>query len=523
MRPSLRVYGASVTTRVLSICALVLLAVPASADVALPPILGDHMVLQRETPVRIWGTADVGEDVAVEFARQEKKTTADGEGRWSVTLDPLAAGGPFELTVHGKKTITIRDVLVGEVWVGAGQSNMAGNIGHYAKVDPVLERLAAASPYARIRLTNRGPWREANDKNVRGFSALLFAFGVKLHEELDVPVGLMVGAAGGTPSGAWLSEAALAADPAIQELIEKYAATYPALLRKYEEVTLPAFEKAAKNAVAAGKPAPRTPLPPIRPGTVNNKPVGHLYEVYIRGMQPYTIRGVLWDQGESGTQVGGVDQYTLMGALIRGWRKEWGQGDFPFIYVQKPSGEGCAFDPTDPVTARAEAFAPLPAAPDQAGDGRNVEMHLRIREYPNTGMVISSDLGSGIHPENKSGYGSRAATVALGMVYEKPVEYYGPTYETHVVEGSNVRVSFAHVGRGLAQKHGDTLQGFALAGEDKQFRWADARIDGATVVLSSPEVTKPVAVRYALGTKRAWANLFNADGLPGMTFRTDAW
>lgn len=509
--------------RHLTLLALLFTAAPAWADVKLPPILSDHMVLQRETPVNIWGTAAAGERVSVRFEKQEKQATADNDGRWSVKLDPLTAGGPFELTVTGTNTIKLSDVLVGEVWVGSGQSNMAGNVGGYAKGDAVLESLAAASPYGKIRLTNKGPWREATEPNVRGFSALLFAFGAKLQKDLDVPVGLMLGAVGGTPSGAWLSEAALAADPACQELIKKYAETYPALLKKYEEVDLPAFEKLAKAAVAAGKPVPRKLPPPSKPGTLNDRPAGHLYEAFIRGMQPYTIRGVLWDQGESGTQINGVDQYTLMGALIRGWRQEWAQGDFPFIYIQKTSGQGCAFDPANPVTAQGQPFTALPSAVPGTNEGLYVETHVRIMQYPQTAMAISSDLGPGVHPTNKSGYGHRAATVALGMVYKKPLEYYGPLYDKHTVDGDKVRVSFTHVGQGLTQRHGDKLQGFAIAGEDKQFHWADAQIDGSSVVLSSPKVAKPVAVRYGWGNNRTWANFFNQDGLPAITFRTDRW
>ena len=210
-----------------------------------------------------------------------------------------------------------------------------------------------------------------------------------------------------------------------------------------------------------------------------------------------------------------------MGALIRGWRKEWGQGDFAFIYVQKPSGDGIAWDSTNPVTSQGQPFMPLPA--NVPGDGQFVETHVRIMNYPNTGMAISSDLGPGIHPSNKSGYGQRSAAVAEGMVYGKKVEYYGPLYSSHEVEGNKVRVKFTHVGQGLAARPSDKLQGFAIAGEDKQFHWADAEIDGETVLLSSAKVPKPVAVRYAYANNRRWANLFNKDGLPAITFRTDTW
>ncbi len=246
-----------------------------------------------------------------------------------------------------------------------------------------------------------------------------------------------------------------------------------------------------------------------------------LYGRFIRPLQPFAIKGVLWDQGEAGTEVRDVDQTTLMGALIRGWRKDWGQGDFPFIYDEKPSGGGCAWDETNPVTSRAEKWTPLPAKVPE--DGSETETYIRIMRYPNTGIAISSDLGPGIHPVNKSGYGVRAADVALGLAYGKPAEYYGPIYQSYSVECDKVRVKFTDVGQGLAFKYGDKLQGFALAGEDRVFHWADASIDGDTVMLSCAAVAKPVAVRYAWAAKRPWANLFNKDGLPAIPFRTDDW
>jgi sialate O-acetylesterase len=210
-----------------------------------------------------------------------------------------------------------------------------------------------------------------------------------------------------------------------------------------------------------------------------------------------------------------------MGALIRGWRKEWAEGDFAFLYVQKPSGDGCAWDDTNPTTARAEKFSPLPG--QVPGDGAYREMHIRIMQHPNTAMVTSTDLGSGIHPTNKSGYGQRASRVALGLVYHRPVEIYGPVYKSQQVDGNKIRLTFDHVGQGLAFKHGDKLQGFAVAGKDKVFHWADATIDGQTVVVSSSKVTEPVAVRYAWSQRHTWANLFNKDGLPALAFRTDEW
>ena len=504
------------TSRVLgATLALLFLAATAAADVKLPGVFGDHMVLQREMPVPVWGTAEPGEEVTITLGDQTKTVTAGSDGKWSVKLDAMKAGGPYKLKVQGKNNaVHFADVLVGEVWVGSGQSNMAGGVGGYAKNDEVLAKLAAAT-YPKLRLKKgRGPgWQEATPENNRQFSALLFAFGVRLHEQLDVPVGLMVGAVGGTPSGYWLSQEAYDADPACKEVVRESAKTFS--IEQAQKSYQQALAKWEKNVAAAKKRGekrlPRKPGPVLKPGECRGK-LGHLYEAHIRPYIPYAIRGVLWDQGESGTAIQGVDQYTLMGALIRGWRKDWGQGDFPFIYVQKPSGGGCAWDPDDPTTCKAEKFAPLPATVPGSREGTYRETHIRIIRYPNTAMAIASDLGSGVHPVNKSGYGARAARVALGIAYGQKLEIYGPLYQSRKVEGNKIRLKFTHVGQGLAACHSDKLQGFAISGSDKVFHWADAEIDGDTVVVSSPSVSKPVAVRYAWANKYPWANLFNKDG-----------
>lgn len=503
--------------------AFTLLPQQASADVKLPPVLSSHMVLQRDATVPIWGTAAAGEEVTVKFRDQTKTATADKDGKWLVKLDALKAGGPDKLTVAGKNTLTLDDVLVGEVWVGSGQSNMQGTVGGYVKGDPALAELAKVGSYPKIRLSKSGrAWQETTEKTVNDHSAILFAFGVKLQKELDVPVGLMVGAVGGTPSGYWLSDAAYRNDEACKAVVKKFAATYDFEKAKKDHADkLAAWEKAVEQAKKDGKNPPGKPAAPVAAGESGGK-IGNLYEANIRPMQPFAIRGVLWDQGESGTAINGVDQFTLMGALIRGWRAEWGQGDFPFIYVQKQSGGGCAWDPTNPVTNQGEKFTPLPKTVPATADGLYRELHIRIMAYPNTFMATSSDLGPGIHPTNKSGYGERSAQVALGGVYAKKVEIYGPVYKSHKIDGDKVRVTFDHVGKGLAFQHGDKLQGFALAGADGMFHWADAVIDGDTVVVSSAAVQKPTAVRYAFASKHTWANLFNKDGLPALPFRTDS-
>ncbi|MCR9120139.1 MAG: sialate O-acetylesterase [bacterium] len=442
----------------------------ALAEVSLPAVFSDHMVLQRELEAPVWGVADAGEEVTVSIDGQTHKTKANDDGKWSIKLKPLKAGGPHTLKVQGANSLEFKDVLVGDVWIGSGQSNMAGGVAGYAKNDEVLAEVAAGTyPQLRMCRGKGGGWSESNPQNNNRFSALLFAFGQRLQADIDVPVGLILGAVGGTPSGRWLTDEMLASDPKTKDF------------------------KASKG--------------------------GDLYKQHILPVTPYGIRGVLWDQGESGTAIKGLDQFTTMGALIGGWRETWGQGEFPFLYVQKPSGGGCAWDKSSPTTRMAEDFATLPAAPQQGKAGGYRAHHVGIMKHPATAMVTARDLGSGIHPRNKSGYGHRAARVALGFAYNQKVEYYGPIYDSHKIEGDKIRIQFTHIGAGLATKHGDQLQGFAVAGKDGKYFWANAEIDGDSVVVSSGDVPQPVAVQYAYDKNAPWANLFNKDGLPALIFR----
>jgi sialate O-acetylesterase len=416
----------------------------------------------------------------------------------------------------------LTDILVGEVWLGSGQSNMAGAAGSYEGRDEGMAQNLAAAPYPNLRVigSKTTGWQEGTQDNLRRFSALQFSFGVALQKELQVPVGLLVGAVGGTPSGNWLSAQAFASSQAIKDAIARAPAfDLDAANKKYEQ-DLAKWKKLEADAKKKGeKPRGRAPTKPVKTGECQRGTIGCLYEQHIRAYIPFAIRGVLWDQGESGTAIQGVDQFTVMGALFAGWRKDWGQGDFPFLYVQKPSGLGCAWDKTDPVTRNASDCKPLPATVPGIGGGR--EQFIRMLKHSNAFMVTASDLGSGVHPTNKSGYGARAARVALGAVYAKPVEIYGPVYQSHKVADGKVVISFTHVGKGLAFRGGEKLQGFAVAGADKKFVWADAAIEGNAVVLSCAAVRAPQFISYAWAGEHAWANLFNKDGLPALPFRTD--
>jgi len=501
-----------------------LLTTFAQAEVKLPPVFSDHLVLQREMEVPVWGTASAGEEITVSIADQSKKTVAGADGSWKVTLDPLTAGEGLTLTVSGTNTLVIQDVLVGEVWLGSGQSNMAGAIRTYKGNDPGLQKILAAAPYPRIRLIKSGGtgWQLATPANVDAFSALLFAFGERLQGDLDVPVGLILGAVGGTPSGYWLTEEMFRSDAACQEQVKTFAETYDfaAAMKGYERY-MTAWRANAEKAKAKGERVGREPAVPKHPGECVGE-FGHLYAKHVQPFLPYAFRGVLWDQGEGGTGITGVDQYHAMGALIHGWRKAWGS-DFPFLYVQKPSGGGPAWDPANPTTQNADPFTALPAEVPKDVDGLAREIHIKIQQHPKTAMVISTDLGGMTHPINKSGYADRARQVALGVVYEREMEYSGPLYDSHTIEGDKVQIHFTHIGEGLAMRHSDRLQGFQIAGADKKFVWADAVIVDDTVIVSSPAVSSPAAVRYAWSSKASWANLFNQEGFPAQTFRTDDW
>jgi sialate O-acetylesterase len=512
-----------------------LLASKLPADVRLSKVFTPHMVLQRGMAVPVWGTATPGETVTVSFAGQSKSARADAQGNWRVKLDPLKASAESRTLMIG--SYKIKDVLVGDVWLGSGQSNMDMEAASYIKDDPVLDA-AVQRTYPQLRLLRKegnATWEESSAETNLKFSALLFSFGFALQKQIGVPVGLMVGAVSGTPSVDWLTEEMWRSDPGCEETIKKYYPNYnyEALVAKYNAdmakhaVDLAAWKKMAAAAQRKGNsppPEPRAPDPVRKVAGANSGTIGQHYEQFIRPYVGYGIKGVVWDQGESGTNIDFVSHASLMGALINGWRKDWGQGGFPWIYIEKPSGGGCAFDYSRPMNRLAEKFAPLPVKIPAPPNPYNSHVAFeQIMKYKNTHMVISSDLGNGIHPPNKSGYGVRAVQVALAAVYDQGNEYLGPQLASHTINEGKVTLKFKHMGKGLAFKNGNKLQGFMIAGGDKKFVWADAVIEGDSVIVSSKDVPEPAAVRYAWSDTFQWANLFNRDGLPSQPFRTDDW
>ena len=453
------------------IVALSLSIVNAAWAVTVPAIFSDHMVLQQNAAVTIWGSAKAGEEVTVTPSWDNKpvKTKASNLGKWSVKLNTPAAGGPYTVTIKGYNTIVIKDVLTGEVWLASGQSNMEWSAA--AGIDRGEQEVPKAN-YLEIRffsvahqtadgpqLDLQGQWVVSTPETMKHFSAVAYFFGRELHQELGVPVGLINSSWGGTPGEVWVSKETIANDPVLREAA------------------------AQQKEVEWG---------PVQPGKA--------YNAMIAPLIPYKIAGALWYQGESNTSA--PEAYaTLLPALIKTWRSEWGY-EFPFYFVQ---------------IAPYKDYGPYAGALLRDAQRKSLST-------PNTGMVVVSDIGNNddIHPRNKIDVGVRLANLALNKTYgrtERPAS--GPLFREMKVEGRKVRLFFDYAEKGLVSK-GKELKNFEIAGEDQKFVKADAKIEGNTVVVQAKSVKKPVAVRYE------WNNavepgLFNKAGLPASSFRTDKW
>jgi sialate O-acetylesterase len=496
---------------------LILAAAPAAlADVKLPAIFGEHMVVQRDMPVSVWGWADPGEKVTVSLGDQTKTATADQAGKWSLKLDAMKSGGPMVMKVQGKNTIELGDVLVGEVWLASGQSNMQMSVA--GSKDFEKEKEAANQPGIRMFTVERTPaetpqqdvkgsWVVCSPETVGGFSAVAYFFGRVLHRELDTPVGLIHSSWGGTPVEAWTSLDVQKALPELKTFLEGWQnqiESYdPVKARQQYEAALARWEKAAEKAKAAGQQPPRKPSPPSDQRLSPHRPA-NLYNGMIVGLAPYTIRGAIWYQGES--NAGRAATYGLqLSSMIKNWRDIWGEGDFPFAWVQLAN------------------FMKPQEQPSEGGWAWVREQMTNTLKVPNTGQAVIIDIGEAdnIHPKNKQEVGKRLALWALATVYGEDITYSGPLYKSMERDGSKIVLSFDHVDGGLVAEGGE-LKGFAIAGPDKQFVWADAKIDGDKVVVSSPEVKEPAAVRYGWANNPP-CNLYNKAGLPASPFRTDDW
>lgn len=512
---------------------LLLIALPTIADVKLPALIGDNMVLQQHAKVPIWGTADPGEPVTVTLrsvpqvaatsgkpvtvtsSAQWVNTTANNDGRWMVSLDSLDAGGPFEMTIAGRNnTLTLRNVLVGEVWVCSGQSNMQWPV----KASADAEREIAAADYPMIRLFSvkqivaegplpdtEGSWGTCSSQTVGDFSAVGYFFGRESHKTLGVPVGLIHSSWGGTPAEAWTSRPALESEPEFKPILERWErllAKYSQVKKMYED-ELAQWQPAAERAKAEGKPKPAKPMQP--PGPDHPHRASGLYNGMIAPLIPYAIQGVIWYQGESNADRS-YQYRKLFPAMIQDWRGAWKHGDFPFLFVQLANWREIQPEPVE------SAWAELR------------EAQLMTLTLPKTAMAVAIDIGDAadIHPKNKQEVGRRLALAAQSIAYGKEVVYSGPIYASMTTEGDKLRLLFTQVADGLMAKGDEPLKGFAIAGQDHKFVWADARIDGDTVVVWSDQVPHPVAVRYAWADNPV-CNLYNKAGLPASPFRTDDW
>jgi sialate O-acetylesterase len=505
-----------------AIALLLASAAPLRAEVTLPAIFSDHMVLQSDVAVPVWGWAEPGEQVTVSIAGQTKTATADANGAWNLKLDPLKAGEALTLTVKGKNSLTVQDVVAGEVWLCSGQSNMAMTVNRAKHFD--AEKAAATWPQIRMfreqsaaaatpQTKGQGHWEVCTSDSVGSFSATAYFFGRDLHQALGTPVGLLHSSVGGTPVEAWTSWDAqknLAELKPLFESWDKDAATWDPVKAQAVYEKQQATYKAAAAQGKAEKKANRA-RPPRRPGDPRTaaKHPANLFNGKISPWIPYAIRGAIWYQGEANARnVESGQLYALqLATLIKDWRARWGEGDFPFAWVQLPNFK-----------------APQKEPVEDDGWPRVRESMLQTLALPNTGMAIAMGAGEAgnIHPPDKQAVGQRLASWALADVYKKPgFASCGPLPAGHEIKGSEIVVTFKHADGGLVAKDGE-LKGFAIAGADKKWVRATAKISGATVIVSSAEVKEPQAVRYA------WANnpdcnLQNGAGIPASPFRTDDW
>ena len=447
--------------------------------VKLPHTFGDNMVLQSDALIPVWGWADSGESIVVEINENKVTTKADARGEWKVSLPPQESGGPYELKITGKNKITFKNVCLGDVWICAGQSNMSFPV---KRVTNSKEEIASAN-YSRIRFlavparSSESPerdfdahWQICSTETVADLSAIAYYFARNLHESLNKPIGIIVLAWGGSSGEAWTERKALEKFPELAPLVD------PERIEK----------------------------------SIPCQKAGYLYDGMVQPVCPYAIKGVVWYQGESNTNR--AWQYrTLFPIMIANWRENWGQGDFPFYYVQLPN------------------FMKTQDKPGSSAWAELREAQHKTLTVRNVGEVVSIDVGSAddLHPQNKEIIGNRLAWLALAKTYGRDIPYSGPEFRSMTIKDDKAILTFSHTENGLkivgnAQCDDTVLRGFEVAGKDQKFYWADAVIQDDVVVVSAPEVANPIAVRYAWGNNPV-CNLSNEAGLPASPFRTDDW
>jgi sialate O-acetylesterase len=455
-----------------AIIVMVMAMSSALAEVRPHPLFSNNAVLQQGMAVPVWGKADPGEKVTVKFLEQEVSTVTGADGKWMVRLQPLKAGGPYTMRINDQE---IRDVLVGEVWICSGQSNMDFPL---QRAETAERDIPGSRDYSlRWLLVPRVPsdtpldwfessWQVCRPSAIPDMTAVGYYFARELRRQLGVPVGIIQSSVGGTRSEWWTPRTALEANPVFKAVLED----------QFNEQIEPT----------------RHP--------------GVLYNAMIAPLEPYAIRGVVWYQGESNKKEG-YNYRIALPTLIRTWREAWGQGDFPFLFAQLPRFQKIQTEPKE----------------DTGWAVARESQLITAQTIPNTGMAVIIDTGEekNIHPTKKEPVGARLSLVARALVYGQDVVYSGPVYKSMRVQGDSIVLSFDHIHGGLVAKDGP-LTGFAVAGEDRKWAWADAKIVGDRIVLRSSKVPHPVAARFG------WAdfplvNLYNAEGLPASPFRTDTW
>ena len=517
--------------------ALVIVAVPVlRAYVSVAPIFGDHMVLQQDAKLSVWGTAARGEKVTVSIGEREAQANADARGNWTVNLPPLpVTDQPEELTVTGVNKLVFKDVLVGDVWLCSGQSNMAFGVGNAYNASETI----AKADYPQIRLfivqqqiaympkrECNGKWLVCTPANVaeggwNGFSAVGYFFGRDLYETYKKPIGLIGAYWNGTPAQAWTSLETLQANPMLAHYATTFAEikdTVPSLKQQYDKEMLPKWQREA--AAWKASPTHAGPLPKRPPSPENASEPTVLYNGMIAPLISYGIKGVIWYQGERNawTEGDATEYATLFPALISDWRQHFGEENFPFIFVQLANF-------MDPRTLQGQFWPIL----------RNAQ--LRALALPNTGMAVTIDIGEGnnLHPRDKIDVGHRLALPARHLAYGEDIVYSGPIYKSMAVRENKIILCFRNVGSGMIigspppiwldqqpLSPADHLNAFEIAGANNKFVAAQAKIEGETVEVWSNEVAEPKAVRYAWsGNPNPSANLYNKEGLPASPFSTE--
>lgn len=502
-----------------------------NAEVKPSTLFNDHMVLQRGVEIPVWGTAWPKEGISVKFNKQVVNVKADADGNWMVRLPKQKAGGPYTLEIEGDNLISYKDVYVGDVWLCSGQSNMDMTVAkedrYWCGVNNEAEEVANAN-YPLIRdfdvdftpsnseqKNAVGKWEICSPETVGHWSAVAYFFAREMYNKYKVPVGLLTSAYGASTAETWISKQALETHPDLKPLLDaysqkwtKFTADSATTMAEYREKLMKFKGDIAAAQAAAGDVTSKKPKAPHNPDPVFDQHNPYVcYNGMIAPLFPFAIKGALWYQGESNGPSAKLYR-EIMETLVADWRARWGQGNFPFLYVQLAN-----YGKPMETPVKDEALMTVR------------EAQVQNLSIPNTGMAVAienaGDNPTNIHPKNKQAIGYRLGLIARAKVYGEKVEYSGPMYKSYKIKNNTIVLSFDHTGKGLMAKDGK-LTGFAICGEDHKWVWADAKIKGKKVVVSSPVVEKPVAVRYCWGTNPP-ASLSNKNGLWTPNFRTDNW